>query len=137
MKRTQKKSVQACLAPLRIFQSCWLLELTGFPFVLQKECANFIKVLKAYNQTHLYACGTGAFHPICTYVEIGHHPEVKLFKKKKMVFVHDLSLFKCFITNFFSSFSFWFAIQWDLLQIQMLLLILICECEKNATITQQ
>lgn len=24
-----------------------------------KECANFIKVLKAYNQTHLYACGTG------------------------------------------------------------------------------
>ncbi|KAL6083248.1 hypothetical protein STEG23_014630, partial [Scotinomys teguina] len=40
-----------------------------------KECANFIKVLKAYNHTHLYACGTGAFHPICTYIEVGHHPE--------------------------------------------------------------
>ncbi|EMP34715.1 Semaphorin-3A [Chelonia mydas] len=40
-----------------------------------KECANFIKVLKAYNQTHLYACGTGAFHPVCTYIEIGRHPE--------------------------------------------------------------
>uniref|UniRef100_A0A2K6EZA3 Semaphorin 3A n=1 Tax=Propithecus coquereli TaxID=379532 RepID=A0A2K6EZA3_PROCO len=45
-----------------------------------KECANFIKVLKAYNQTHLYACGTGAFHPICTYIEIGHHPEDNTFK---------------------------------------------------------
>ncbi|XP_039769866.1 semaphorin-3A isoform X1 [Ornithorhynchus anatinus] len=41
-----------------------------------RECANFIKVLKAYNQTHLYACGTGAFHPICTYIEIGRHPEM-------------------------------------------------------------
>lgn len=40
-------------------------------------------MLKAYNQTHLYACGTGAFHPVCTYVEIGHHPEVKLAFKKR------------------------------------------------------
>lgn len=40
-------------------------------------------MLKAYNQTHLYACGTGAFHPICTYIEIGHHPEVKLAFKKR------------------------------------------------------
>uniref|UniRef100_K9J2R7 Putative semaphorin n=1 Tax=Desmodus rotundus TaxID=9430 RepID=K9J2R7_DESRO len=44
------------------------------------ECANFIKVLKVYNQTHLYACGTGAFHPICAYIEIGHHPEDNIFK---------------------------------------------------------
>jgi hypothetical protein len=73
----QKKSVPAC-PTLDIPESCLLLELTGLSFVLQKECANFIKVLKAYNQTHLYACGTGAFHPICTYIEIGHHPEVKL-----------------------------------------------------------
>lgn len=39
-------------------------------------------MLKAYNQTHLYACGTGAFHPICTYIEVGHHPEVKLAFRK-------------------------------------------------------
>ncbi|XP_006896203.1 PREDICTED: semaphorin-3A isoform X2 [Elephantulus edwardii] len=45
-----------------------------------KECANFIKVLTAYNQTHLYACGTGAFHPICTYIQIGYHPEDNIFK---------------------------------------------------------
>ncbi|KAM6201592.1 semaphorin-3A [Rhynchocyon petersi] len=47
---------------------------------IMKECANYVTVLKAYNQTHLYACGTGAFHPICTYVEIGHHPEDNIFK---------------------------------------------------------
>ncbi|XP_039201124.1 semaphorin-3A [Crotalus tigris] len=45
-----------------------------------KECANFIKVLKAYNQTHLYVCGTGAFHPMCTYIEVGGHPEDNIFK---------------------------------------------------------
>nr|XP_028584605.1 semaphorin-3A isoform X2 [Podarcis muralis] len=45
-----------------------------------KECANFVKVLKAYNQTHLYVCGTGAFHPVCTYIEVGGHPEDNIFK---------------------------------------------------------
>uniref|UniRef100_A0A8D0BQX1 Semaphorin 3A n=1 Tax=Salvator merianae TaxID=96440 RepID=A0A8D0BQX1_SALMN len=45
-----------------------------------KECANFIKVLKTYNQTHLYVCGTGAFHPVCTYIEVGGHPEDNIFK---------------------------------------------------------
>uniref|UniRef100_A0A8C5PN47 Semaphorin 3A n=1 Tax=Leptobrachium leishanense TaxID=445787 RepID=A0A8C5PN47_9ANUR len=45
-----------------------------------KECANFNKVLKAYNHTHLYACGTGAFHPVCTYIDIGQYPEDNIFK---------------------------------------------------------
>lgn len=52
-----------------------------FSFSLQRECANFIKVLKAYNQTHLYACGTGAFHPVCTYIDVGSHPEVNYLKQ--------------------------------------------------------
>uniref|UniRef100_A0A8C5DPN1 Sema domain, immunoglobulin domain (Ig), short basic domain, secreted, (semaphorin) 3Aa n=1 Tax=Gouania willdenowi TaxID=441366 RepID=A0A8C5DPN1_GOUWI len=38
---------------------------------LGKECSNFIRVLQPYNQTHLYICGTGAFHPICAYLEMG------------------------------------------------------------------
>ncbi|XP_043934116.1 semaphorin-3B [Protopterus annectens] len=38
---------------------------------INSECMNFVKVLHPYNRTHLYACGTGAFHPICTYVEVG------------------------------------------------------------------
>ncbi|RXM30696.1 Semaphorin-3ab [Acipenser ruthenus] len=41
----------------------------------KKECSNFIKVLQTYNQTHLYVCGTGAFHPICAYLDIGKHLE--------------------------------------------------------------
>lgn len=47
----------------------------GFsPF--QKECNNFIRVLQPYNQTHLYICGTGAFHPICAFLEMGKRAEV-------------------------------------------------------------
>ncbi|XP_078275534.1 semaphorin-3A-like isoform X2 [Rhinoraja longicauda] len=45
-----------------------------------KECANFIRVLQHFNQTHLYACGTGAFHPTCAYIHIGHPTEEHVFK---------------------------------------------------------
>ncbi|XP_043564556.1 semaphorin-3A-like [Chiloscyllium plagiosum] len=38
---------------------------------LHAECANFIKVLHPFNRTHLYTCGTGAFHPVCAYLEVG------------------------------------------------------------------
>uniref|UniRef100_A0A3B5MU10 Sema domain, immunoglobulin domain (Ig), short basic domain, secreted, (semaphorin) 3E n=1 Tax=Xiphophorus couchianus TaxID=32473 RepID=A0A3B5MU10_9TELE len=37
----------------------------------QPECANYIKVLQKYNQTHLLVCGTGAFNPICALVKSG------------------------------------------------------------------
>ncbi|NXI49691.1 SEM3G protein, partial [Chloroceryle aenea] len=36
------------------------------------DCANYIRVLHPYNRTHLLACGTGAFHPICAFVYVGH-----------------------------------------------------------------
>ncbi|XP_050996205.1 semaphorin-3B [Acomys russatus] len=39
------------------------------------ECMNFVKLLHAYNHTHLLACGTGAFHPTCAFVEVGHQLE--------------------------------------------------------------
>ncbi|XP_056320349.1 sema domain, immunoglobulin domain (Ig), short basic domain, secreted, (semaphorin) 3H isoform X2 [Danio aesculapii] len=35
---------------------------------LQMDCANFLRVLERYNQTHLYACGTGAFNPRCAFI---------------------------------------------------------------------
>lgn len=38
---------------------------------------NFVKMLHAYNRTHLLACGTGAFHPTCAFVEVGHRLEVR------------------------------------------------------------
>lgn len=43
------------------------------PFLpLQTECANFVRVLQPHNRTHLLACGTGAFQPICTFITVGH-----------------------------------------------------------------
>ncbi|NXD72584.1 SEM3B protein, partial [Eolophus roseicapillus] len=44
------------------------------------ECMNFMKILHPYNRTHLYACGTGAFHPVCAFVEAGQHAEEPIFK---------------------------------------------------------
>ncbi|KAK7892173.1 hypothetical protein WMY93_024136 [Mugilogobius chulae] len=40
------------------------------------ECANFVRVLHNYNHTHLYACGTGAFHPTCAYLRITGHAQL-------------------------------------------------------------
>nr|XP_051708980.1 semaphorin-3E isoform X1 [Oryctolagus cuniculus] len=37
------------------------------------ECANYIRVLHHYNRTHLLACGTGAFDPLCAFVRVGYH----------------------------------------------------------------
>lgn len=42
----------------------------------QTDCANYVRVLHPYNRTHLLACGTGAFHPMCTFVYVGHRGEV-------------------------------------------------------------
>uniref|UniRef100_A0AAY4BW45 Sema domain-containing protein n=1 Tax=Denticeps clupeoides TaxID=299321 RepID=A0AAY4BW45_9TELE len=42
------------------------------------ECANYIKLVQPHNRTHLLACGTGAFNPVCTYVKAGHWKEFEL-----------------------------------------------------------
>uniref|UniRef100_A0A8D2Q5J3 Semaphorin 3B n=1 Tax=Varanus komodoensis TaxID=61221 RepID=A0A8D2Q5J3_VARKO len=47
---------------------------------INAECMNFVKILHLYNRTHLYACGTGAFHPTCGFVEVGQHVEDLVFK---------------------------------------------------------
>ncbi|XP_036831959.1 semaphorin-3D [Oncorhynchus mykiss] len=44
------------------------------------ECGNFVRVLHNYNHTHLYACGTGAFHPICAFIEISGRREEGVFQ---------------------------------------------------------
>ncbi|CAG13033.1 unnamed protein product, partial [Tetraodon nigroviridis] len=44
------------------------------------ECANFVRLLHNYNRTHVYACGTGAFHPSCAFVEITGHREDGTFR---------------------------------------------------------
>ncbi|MBN3300343.1 SEM4A protein, partial [Amia calva] len=35
----------------------------------ETECMNFVRVLQFLISTHLYACGTYAFNPLCTYIE--------------------------------------------------------------------
>uniref|UniRef100_A0A3B3T182 Sema domain-containing protein n=1 Tax=Paramormyrops kingsleyae TaxID=1676925 RepID=A0A3B3T182_9TELE len=45
----------------------------------QLECANFIRVLHTYNATHVYTCGTGAFQPLCTFLEIGGREQEDAF----------------------------------------------------------
>ncbi|KAF7649606.1 hypothetical protein LDENG_00138870 [Lucifuga dentata] len=39
------------------------------------ECANFVRLLQPYNRTHLLACSTGAFQPMCTFIYVGHRGE--------------------------------------------------------------
>lgn len=67
----------------------------------QKECNNFIRVLQPYNQTHLYICGTGAFHPICGFLEMGKRAEVMPEGGIHVVSVRLISLYIC-KSNFFS-----------------------------------
>ncbi|KAK1169103.1 semaphorin-3D-like [Acipenser oxyrinchus oxyrinchus] len=47
------------------------------------ECANFIRALHNYNNTHVYACGTGAFHPVCGFIETGGRGEETTFHLNK------------------------------------------------------
>ncbi|XP_032406017.1 semaphorin-3D [Xiphophorus hellerii] len=44
------------------------------------ECANFVRVLHNYNRTHVYACGTGAFHPTCAFIDISGQREDGVFQ---------------------------------------------------------
>ncbi|RVE73358.1 hypothetical protein OJAV_G00049480 [Oryzias javanicus] len=46
---------------------------------LERDCSNFVRLLQPFNKTHVFACGTGAFHPQCTYVHLGHNTEEALF----------------------------------------------------------
>ncbi|XP_009083181.1 PREDICTED: semaphorin-4B, partial [Acanthisitta chloris] len=36
----------------------------------QRDCHNYIKLLLRLNSTHLYTCGTCAFSPACTYINV-------------------------------------------------------------------
>lgn len=67
---------------LRPLLSWWDNEddVVWIPFVLplfvQGECANFVRLIEPWNRTHLYTCGTGAYQPICTFINRGWRAEV-------------------------------------------------------------
>uniref|UniRef100_A0A3Q2DKZ5 Sema domain, immunoglobulin domain (Ig), short basic domain, secreted, (semaphorin) 3Fb n=1 Tax=Cyprinodon variegatus TaxID=28743 RepID=A0A3Q2DKZ5_CYPVA len=44
-----------------------------------EECANFIRLIESWNRTHLYVCGTGAYNPVCTFVNRGRKPQEEIF----------------------------------------------------------
>ncbi|XP_039627248.1 sema domain, immunoglobulin domain (Ig), short basic domain, secreted, (semaphorin) 3bl [Polypterus senegalus] len=41
------------------------------------DCANYVRLLHPYNRTHLLACGTGAFQPLCAFIYVGHRGEAQ------------------------------------------------------------
>uniref|UniRef100_A0A4W6ELD0 Semaphorin 3F n=1 Tax=Lates calcarifer TaxID=8187 RepID=A0A4W6ELD0_LATCA len=44
-----------------------------------EECANFIRLIEPWNRTQLYICGTGAYNPVCTFVNRGRKPQEEIF----------------------------------------------------------
>ncbi|XP_002721553.3 semaphorin-4B isoform X2 [Oryctolagus cuniculus] len=36
----------------------------------QRDCQNYVKILLPLNSSHLFACGTAAFSPLCTYINV-------------------------------------------------------------------
>ncbi|KAJ6658533.1 hypothetical protein lerEdw1_019920 [Lerista edwardsae] len=43
----------------------------------ESECHNFLRILEFANRTHLLACGTFAFSPLCGYVRVGDFRSVE------------------------------------------------------------
>ncbi|KAG7276505.1 hypothetical protein CRUP_021285 [Coryphaenoides rupestris] len=46
----------------------------------QGECANFVRLMEPWNRTHLYTCGTGAYKPVCTFINRGWRAEDYVFR---------------------------------------------------------
>ncbi|XP_020644198.3 semaphorin-3D isoform X2 [Pogona vitticeps] len=36
----------------------------------ETECANFIRFLQRFNSSHVFACGTGSYQPMCAFIQI-------------------------------------------------------------------
>ncbi|XP_019900489.2 semaphorin-3D isoform X1 [Esox lucius] len=49
---------------------------------LSTDCGNYVRLLQSFNKTHIYVCGTGAYYPQCTYIDLGHSTEEPLFHLK-------------------------------------------------------
>ncbi|XP_054834742.1 semaphorin-3D-like [Eublepharis macularius] len=36
----------------------------------ETECANFIRLLQRFNSSHVFACGTGSYQPMCAFIQL-------------------------------------------------------------------
>ncbi|XP_028811018.1 semaphorin-3C [Denticeps clupeoides] len=43
-------------------------------------CGNFLRVIQPFNRTHLFICGSGAYSPVCAYINRGRRPEERVFQ---------------------------------------------------------
>uniref|UniRef100_A0A8C6X090 Sema domain, immunoglobulin domain (Ig), short basic domain, secreted, (semaphorin) 3Ga n=1 Tax=Neogobius melanostomus TaxID=47308 RepID=A0A8C6X090_9GOBI len=56
----------------------------------QGECANFVRLIEPWNRTHLYTCGTGAYQPICTFINRGWRAEaLELYFYSRRLILQD------------------------------------------------
>ncbi|NXD97309.1 SEM3D protein, partial [Chaetorhynchus papuensis] len=44
---------------------------------VETECANFIRLLQPFNQSHVFACGTGSYQPVCAFIQLGARGKVR------------------------------------------------------------
>lgn len=82
-----------CSTPVQSHYICGSYLLFFWLCLSQLECANFVRVVHNYNRTHVYACGTGAFHPSCAFIEITGRREVMwlwVSKSQQDFFWHKL-----------------------------------------------
>uniref|UniRef100_A0A8C4LVC8 Semaphorin 3F n=1 Tax=Equus asinus asinus TaxID=83772 RepID=A0A8C4LVC8_EQUAS len=49
------------------------------------ECGNFVRLIQPWNRTHLYVCGTGAYNPMCTYVNRGRRAQAMSWTQMQVV----------------------------------------------------
>uniref|UniRef100_A0A3B5M893 Semaphorin-3C n=1 Tax=Xiphophorus couchianus TaxID=32473 RepID=A0A3B5M893_9TELE len=56
-------------------------------------CGNFVRVVQPYNRTHLFMCGSGAYSPVCVYINRGRRPEEAIAEQSCHIFC--LFLFLC------------------------------------------
>lgn len=56
----------------------------------QEECANFIRLIEPWNRTQLYVCGTGAYNPVCTFVNRGRRPQVRIKDLRIIQVAHQM-----------------------------------------------
>uniref|UniRef100_A0A452FLB5 Semaphorin 3F n=1 Tax=Capra hircus TaxID=9925 RepID=A0A452FLB5_CAPHI len=49
------------------------------------ECGNFVRLIQPWNRTHLYVCGTGAYNPVCAYVNRGRRAEATPWTQMQVV----------------------------------------------------
>ncbi|XP_072413185.1 semaphorin-4G [Chiloscyllium punctatum] len=47
------------------------------------DCFNYVRFLQRFNRTHLYTCGTYAFHPHCAYIEVENFALSPTFEGKE------------------------------------------------------